>query len=449
MGAILVVEQQPLLRHAVHEGLQRRGYSVAEVRDAGSAERHLAGGEISLAVVGSLESGTRAAIEFADCAHRRYPAIPVVIYAAETSVDLLLGALRAGVRDYISQPSLDELVSAVARCMLPSASRGAECIDGSAIVGCSPAMGRTREYLRKVAATDCNVLITGATGTGKELVAEAIHRTSQRRQKPFVTVNCAAIPDTLLESELFGYERGAFTGAYTSHTGKLAQADGGTILLDEIGEMTPLAQAKILRAIENKEVQRLGARANSAVNVRVVAATNQELDSLMLSGRFRRDLYFRLSVAQIRLPELQERQEDIPVLVEFFLRQFNHRFACTVRGLDSEVMDTLMRHNWPGNVRELRNLVEAFFVNCRDGWVKPCDVPDHFNRLSNRARDLNEDERTRVVRALQNTHWNKSLAARELHWSRMTLYRKMARYEIARPPGRGSRSDAAAGGSGS
>ena len=239
---------------------------------------------------------------------------------------------------------------------------------------------RSKPTSKKSAPPDSNVLITGETGTGKELVAELIQQSRSRRPQPFVCINCAAIPDTLLESELFGYEKGAFTGANTASEGKLKLADGGAIFFDEIGDMSPYAQAKILRAIESREVYRLGGKRRIPLNVRVLAATNHDLEQSVARGQFRKDLYFRLNVARIHLPPLRERREDIVPLCHYYLRTLNQHFGRQVEGFTDEVLARLIRHDWPGNVRELKNLLEATFVNDPAQRIALVDLPEPFRR---------------------------------------------------------------------
>ena len=256
------------------------------------------------------------------------------------------------------------------------------------MLGKSLCMQALRGYIAKVASTDSNVLLTGETGTGKELAAELIHRSSRRRQSPFVCINCAAIPDTLLESELFGYERGAFTGAHAFKEGTLKLADGGSVFFDEIGDMSLYAQAKILRAIESKEVHRLGGKASIPLNVRLIAATNQDLERLVAEGKFRTDLYFRLNVARIHLPPLRDHKEDIPPLCEHHIRELNRQFGLEVEGFSEEAFAYVLRYNWPGNVRELKNFIEATFVNLPSRRISLMDLPDHFTGASGRPRGL-------------------------------------------------------------
>jgi DNA-binding NtrC family response regulator len=288
-------------------------------------------------------------------------------------------------------------------------------------------MATVRAAVTAVGAADINVLVTGETGTGKELAAEAIHAISHRRHHPLVRINCAAIPETLLESELFGHERGAFTGADTRTDGLLTTARGGTVFFDEIGDMTPIAQAKILRVIERKEVQRLGGRGSLPVDLRVLAATNRDVEQLVRQGQFRADLYFRLNVARVHLPSLADRKEDIPVLVGHFVEEFNHLTGRQVTGASDEFLDRLLRHDWPGNVRELRNVVESCFLTARSGPLQSIHVPDHFLR---QAPAVHLTDRDRVIQALTSSRGDKTKAAAMLQWSRMTLYRRLAKYQL-------------------
>jgi DNA-binding NtrC family response regulator len=305
-------------------------------------------------------------------------------------------------------------------------------VEGSQMLGESPTMQEIRGSIQKVASSDSNVLITGETGTGKEMVAELIHKNSLRRAKPLVCINCAAIPDTLLESELFGHERGAFTGADFPQEGKLKSADGGTVFFDEIGDMSPHAQAKILRLIEIKQAQRLGSKASFPLNIRIIAATNRDVDSLVKANEFRKDLYFRLNVVRLQLPPLRERKEDIPLLINHYVEEMNRSFGCAVEGFTQEAFDSLLRYDWPGNIRELKNLLEAIFVNLPQSQISVNDFPEPFRRHLAEIVDYPQDERDRLLAVLFATNWNKSKAAHELHWSRMTIYRKIAKYHINR-----------------
>ena len=300
------------------------------------------------------------------------------------------------------------------------------------MVGDSPPMRAIARQIQRLAPTDSNVLITGGTGTGKELVAELLHRNSRRREGPLVCINCAAIPESLLESELFGFDRGAFTGAQAAYDGKLRLAHGGTLFFDEIGDMSLSAQAKILRVVEAKEVHRLGGTRRIALDVRIVAATNHDLEALVAQERFRRDLYFRLNVASVHLPPLRERTQDVPGLLQHYLGPLNRRLGTRITGFAPDALECLLRHAWPGNVRELKNLVEAVALSAPSGVITRADLPAAFRRRADEGVEAGTHERDRLLSALVSTNWNKSRAAQELHWARMTVYRKMAKYHITR-----------------
>jgi DNA-binding NtrC family response regulator len=298
----------------------------------------------------------------------------------------------------------------------------------STLVGRSPQMERLRGYLEKVAVTDATVLITGETGTGKECVARFLHGRSPRAHRPLTCINCCALPDGLLESELFGHERGAFTGAHHSHAGLLRQASGGTLFLDEIGDMTANAQAKLLRALEDREVTPIGGRRAEAFDVRVVAATNVEPSMLASGDRLRRDLYFRLNVVRLHLPPLRDRKEDIAHLFDHFMRQRLPQGHPMPR-LTDEALSLILRYQWPGNVREVRNIVERILIDLPAAEIPATSLPPEVTG----NEDCDVTERERVLTALMTTRWNRSRAAESLRWSRMTLYRKMAKYSIASP----------------
>jgi transcriptional regulator with PAS, ATPase and Fis domain len=287
-----------------------------------------------------------------------------------------------------------------------------------------------RAYMPKVARSEAPVLITGPTGTGKERVARAIHHLSTRRDAPFVALNCAAIPDGLLESELFGWERGAFTGAVQASRGKAAAAEGGTLFLDEIGEMSPFAQSKLLRLLETHEVTPLGGLRPTVANIRVVAATNQELEALVTARRFRDDLYYRLNVARFVLPPLRERPEDIPVYVESFIDELNGRRDERVGRPTPHLARSILEYAWPGNVREVRNFVEAIFIDPPPGPIDFDHLPPAFQGIFSRHRGPEEAEREALREVLRQTHWNKAEAARAMNWSRMTLYRKLSKHGL-------------------
>jgi DNA-binding NtrC family response regulator len=350
---------------------------------------------------------------------------PLILITSRRSENSAVETLRSAPANYLRLPlARAELTHALDAIVDSGASTS--CSDR--ILGTSQKIQEVRRYLHRVAACSSNVLITGETGTGKELAAAFIHRQSSRAGKQMITLNCAAIPDTLIESELFGFERGAFTGAHAAQDGKLKLADGGTIFLDEVGDLSSYAQAKILRAIEVGEIQRLGGRQPQRVDVRVIAATNRNLES---DPNFRQDLFFRLNVARVHIPPLRDRKEDILPLADSFRHEFDGIFGLSTKAFTPRAQRLLLTHRWPGNIRELRNLVEAAFIDPGPDASGDLEVPAQFRKALDGAA---AGELERILLALSQTQWNKSRAAEELKWSRMTLYRKIARYKIARSP---------------
>ncbi|MEO8380041.1 MAG: sigma-54 dependent transcriptional regulator [Acidobacteriota bacterium] len=347
--------------------------------------------------------------------------------------DAVLAAMRAGVNDILTCSSTsDEVADVLGRVMrhVPAPRPQTELVAGTRLVGHTKPIEQLRRSIQRVAACDSNVLITGETGTGKELTAELIHANSRRRDRPFVSINCAAIPEGLLESELFGYERGAFTGAHAAREGKLQYAQGGTLFLDEVGDMTLYAQAKILRVIESRKVQRLGGNREIAVNIRIIAATNQNLEQLTSQQKFRQDLFFRLNVARLHLPPLREHADDIPELVEEVVRELAARVDRRIDAIDPAFLEPLLRYTWPGNIRELRNVIESTIVFGSTSRVTRRDLPPYLRALFASEERKRESEREQIVGALRTAGWNRNEAARLLGCSRMTLYRKMVKYDL-------------------
>ena len=311
------------------------------------------------------------------------------------------------------------------------------------IVGKSRPMQELYSLIELAAASDATVLITGETGTGKELVASAIHYLSPRHERPLVKVNCSALPETLLESELFGHVRGAFTGAHQDKTGRFELADGGTIFLDEIGDLSPFIQLKLLRVLQDHEFERVGESATRKVNVRVIAATHRDLRELMREGRFREDLYYRLKVFPIHVPPLRERKEDIPLLVEHLIAQLNERTGKAITGLEADAMRALMDYCWPGNVRELENAIEHAFVTCPGGEIGLFDLPVEVRkaelsretcaeRQATGSRPARGTTREELLALLEECDWNKAEVARRLGVDRTTVWRRMKRLGIGR-----------------
>jgi DNA-binding NtrC family response regulator len=423
-------------RRTLPDLFKRHGFELVKSGDPQSLTYHCHTDPPHLVIIGPTPDN---ATQIAAQLRRHDNQTPIILITQNLDPAMILAALRAGVNDYFTIPLAveDLLVSAqrlAGKGLLPNS--GPPALQDLTMVGKSVAMAEVKQYIPRVAAAESNVLITGETGTGKELAAAMIHRHSPRKDQPLVCINCAAIPDTLLESELFGHERGAFTGAHAHRNGMLQLAEGGTVLFDEIGDMSQHAQAKVLRAIESREILRLGGKRAISLNIRVLAATNQNLENLVAAGKFRQDLYFRLNVAQIHLPPLNERKEDLLLLIDHFIRDFNRRFGLRVQNFTEEALAFLFRYHWPGNVRELKNLIEAIFINRPPRSIGLFDLPPLFRQRLKETRKLAPSERDALLGALFATNWNKSQAAQRLNWSRMTLYRKMEKYRITSSRGK-------------
>jgi DNA-binding NtrC family response regulator len=424
----LVLSERGRASHEIVSLLEGRGARVTERPLDGNAVRFAAWMQPRLVV---MEHADGCAWErLAGAVRRECAQAQVVLVTWAGCEACAVAALRAGAHDYLALPAPPDALKQAVERWIPRPVNVAT--DAASMVGESAGMMRIRSYMTRAAATDCTVLITGETGTGKELAAEYIHEHSARRDKPFVCINCAAIPDPLLESELFGHTRGAFTGADDLRDGLLASGEGGTVLLDEIGDMSLTAQAKILRVLEKKEVSRLGGTQRRRIDVRFLAATNQDLEAMSSRGTFRRDLYYRLNVARVELPPLRHRREDIPLLIDHYRNRLGGPGAVE---FSPECLRRLLNYEWPGNVRELKNVLEGVFLAENHGWVNSDDLPQRLRDCLSENSDLSREERERVVRALCAVHWNKSRAAERLQWSRMTLYRKMAKYQIPHEAG--------------
>ena len=300
------------------------------------------------------------------------------------------------------------------------------------LLGQSARMAELRRQLDRIARGDTTVLITGQTGTGKELVARYVHMQSPRRSQPFVALNCAALPESLIESELFGHARGAFTGAHEAYKGKVRLAAGGTLFLDEIGDMAVSAQARVLRFLESGEVFSVGALRSEVVPVRIVAATNHDLAERVRGGQFRKDIYYRLNIASVELCPLCERKDDIDELVAHFLARLEMQYAVRLKGISAGVRRLFMRYSWPGNVRELKNVLESAALQAESELLDVRHLPSYVMAEMHAPQALSEREM--LLHTLASTRWNKSAAAQSLHWSRMTLYRKLAKYQLCETP---------------
>jgi DNA-binding NtrC family response regulator len=421
-------------------------YSCAMAADVESAESILQEGPVHLALI-DLYLGTANGLNVLDLIKVLQPQCACVIMTAQATVETAARAVAGGAVEYLGKPlMIEELLSLVRRLEAsrrPSlkSDEPEESLPASSIIGRSPRMLEVYRSIARVAPTGANVLIVGGSGTGKELVARAIHAHSTRVSMPFVPVNCGAFAENILESELFGHEKGAFTGANSSRAGLFEAANGGTLFLDEISETKPSFQVNLLRAVQEQRIRRIGSNKEIQVDARILAATNRDLSALLRSGSFREDLYYRLSVVTINLPSLEERREDIPLLIHHFLRASNQRNKKQVQ-ITHEALDLLTRSPWPGNVRELENLLERLTIFCVSGEIGIADIARERKSGNSSAQNpvsekttattatLEEVERQHILRVLQEANGNKSQAARALGIERKTLYRKARRMGV-------------------
>jgi DNA-binding NtrC family response regulator len=455
---VLVVDDEELYRRALERILRRVGHQVLLARDATEALSVLASQPVDLVLADVKMPGING-LELVRQIHDLAPDLPCIVITGYGGAQQSVEALRAGAFWYLEKPFEQQHLDAVRRLVDQAIELGRLKAENRMlqhqlrskyrfenIVGNSPALRAVLDVVAKVADTDSTVLVTGESGTGKELIARAIHYNSRRAERMFVTVNCGAIPEELLESELFGHVRGAFTNAVSHREGRFALANGGTIFLDEIGDMSPNLQVKLLRVLQDRTFEPVGSSKTVSVDVRVIAATNQDLEAAIRERRFREDLFYRLNVIPIEVPPLRERREDIGLLVRHFLDAASRERGKPAPALAPEAEALLVAYAWPGNVRELENVIERLVVLCGDREIGPDDLPAALRRASARApgaqelpaaglcfRDVVEDfETDLILRALEQTHWNKNRAARLLGLNRTTLIEKIKKKGLER-----------------
>jgi DNA-binding NtrC family response regulator len=403
-----------------------RGVVIVAASAADIAERVDAADVVVLGPTCVTSDGVIACIQ---AIREASPSVPLLAIGPEDRAALAVALLKAGASDYATG-GIDDVGASVRMLVDAAAPRETTSEPVPGLVGPSLAMAQVRKHVHVAAGADAPVLLEGETGTGKEVVARGIHTLGARAGRPFVPVNCAAIPEPLAESEFFGHARGAFTGAVQERPGALRHADGGTLFLDEIEDLSLALQAKLLRVVQDREVRPLGSNSTRRVDVRIVAASNRDLWQMVESGRFRSDLYYRLRVLTIRLPPLRERREDLPALIGHFVERFNerHRTRFTLPG--SQALRPLLEHNWPGNVRELENTLEAVLTMAR---ATGSDLTQALRLDPPGGRGFWADERTRLLRVLEANRWNRQRAAAALGISRVTLWRRMERHHIRDP----------------
>ncbi|MEM7482438.1 MAG: sigma-54 dependent transcriptional regulator [Acidobacteriota bacterium] len=445
-ASVLIVDDEASIRESLRMILEYEGYRVEEAPGGPQALARVAD-RLPDAVVLDIKMPEMDGLEVLEAFRERGYDMPVMMISGHADVETAMEATRRGAFDFFEKPLSRERVllslrNAVETARLQQENRQLRPFEDE-MIGTSPAMRRLRETIEKAAPTSATVLVTGESGTGKELVARALHRASPRREEALVQVNCAAIPDELIESELFGHEKGSFTGAVRKQAGKFVTADGGTIFLDEIGDMSARTQAKVLRVLQNGEVEPVGAADTVRVDVRVVAATHRDLEAAIAEGAFREDLFYRLNVVPVRTPPLRERLEDIPLLVDYFVRRYADQGNYRAREFSDDAIQHLQALPWRGNVRELKNLVERLLILAPDGEIGPEEVitvtggarPEMSEAMLavGTLREFRErSERMFILAKLEENDWNVTQTAQAIETPRSNLYKKMESYEIRR-----------------
>ncbi len=454
-GRILIIDDEEIVRSSCRKILEPEGYEIETAGSGTEGLDHLAGGPFDL-VITDMKMPDMDGVDVLIKIKERWPSTEVIIMTGYGTVKTAVKAMKVGVFDYIEKPfSPDDLLSLAAKALERKGLAGGDMparevipshYELGNIVGESPAMQRIFQLIARVAATGSTVLITGESGTGKELVAKAIHYNSSRKDRPFVTVDCVTIPETLIESELFGHAKGAFTGAAEKKKGLLEAANSGTIFFDEIGNIGAATQAKLLRVLQEREFRPLGEKHPVRVDVRFIAATNRDLKTMTRDGTFREDLFYRLNIFPIHVPPLRERREDIPQLAYHFLQKYDRELKRNVGHISAEAMKLLIVHDWPGNARQLENIIQRAIIMCQGKTLRPehlssleiaarPDVPKTVEELKERKKDLRlksvEDiEMSFIIEALKRNHWNISRAAGDVGMQRTNFHALMKKYHI-------------------
>lgn len=442
---ILVVDDEEIMRDSLSEWLREDGYEVVAVEDGPKTIEKVKERHWSILLV-DLKLPGMDGIEVMKEARKIQKGVPVIIITAYATVDTAVQAMKEGAYDYIVKPFDPEEMSLTIRKIIDHQNLVKENIllrkelkktyQFQDLIGKSHRMQEVFELIRTVADSNATVLIQGESGTGKELVARAIHQSSPRREGPFITLSCGALAEGLLESELFGYEKGAFTDAKATRKGRIELAEGGTLFLDEIGDISLKTQVDLLRVLQEREFRRVGGADLIKVDVRIIAATHRDLKKAIAEGKFREDLYYRLNVITVDMPPLREKKEDIPLLVECFLEKFNIEAGRRIGGISEEALEALMNHDWPGNVRELENCIEHAVVIAKENTITVNDLPQTLWRGEERFlsapldKSLQEMEKWHIKNVLEENDWNIQRTAKVLAIDRTTLYRKIKAYRL-------------------
>ena len=443
---ILTIDDEENIRNGLADNFELEGYEVKQAASGEEGLKLIAEGGIDL-VITDLRMDGISGSEVVKKVTSEHPGIPIIVLTGHGSIDDATAALKAGAFDFLTKPlDLDHLNKIVKNALqgkiLAEENRQLQAKllksqNGDEMIGKSDSLGRVRQMISKAAPTRASVLITGESGVGKELVARAIHEQSDRAKGAFVVVHCAALSETLIESELFGFEKGAFTGAENLHKGRFELADGVTIFLDEIGEVNLATQVKLLRVLQEHKFERVGGEKSIEVDVRVVAATNRNLEEEVKAGKFREDLFYRLNVVRIEMPALRERMDDIPLLMHAFLREFNIENKKNIKGFDKASKAAMIKYTWPGNIRELKNAVESAVVMCTGDEIKMEDLPRALRSQSEEkvitipiGITMDEAEKIIIQENLAANKGNKSRTADILGIGRKTLHRKLEELQI-------------------
>lgn len=438
---LLIVDDEDIVRESLCDWLSSVGYKVLAASNGEEALRIIRQKNVKIMIADLIMPGMDG-LELMKRARNIVPTISTVIITAHGTIQTAIAAIREGAYDYIEKPFCPEKVELIIRNLVEHHNLVEENISlrrkvedrysFEGIIAKSPKMTKIFELIKTVAPTNTTVLITGESGTGKEIIARAIHSQSQRHDKPFIVTSCAALPETLLESELFGYEKGSFTGAVERRKGKFEAADKGTLFLDEIGEIDANTQVHLLRALEEKKITRIGSNEEIEVDVRIVAATNKSLRTLIEQGKFRDDLYYRLNVVTIDLPPLKSRREDILPLAEHFLKKYAKQNNSSVRGFSPEVVEFMLDYDWRGNVRELENMVERGVVLSKGKAITLAEFPQELTaQAPAEGKTLEALEKNHIQKVLEETGGNIARTARLLGIHRMTLYNKLKKHNIS------------------